>query len=320
MNYLRHAPRITGYIVSGYDIELYCKLTETNIEETNYKCVISFGGGIKKFCLTAIFDNKKPTEIYIDRVDNNDLCLIDGKLRNYEKGTVKLIKIALQTIKYLFPKVTKLTLFDDSQIYCEENNKTSKLSLSYDYILKYNESWYQKNFKAELPGFISKKYIKNQPLPNIDAEPNTLMEQYNNSLKILDEPIMDYSLIINIFSQFVEFKDEYEMSKTPREFINLLRRKLKNEFCFKVGRWLNQYMVSLRIKLSAENWYILSSNIENVPNFSISLMSQKDSIKILNGGNYNKKITRKNKKQTHYRIISDSNFTDSFIGLYDDFE
>ncbi len=309
---------VTGYIVTGYNIKLYCKMTETNIGQPTYKCVLSFGGGMKKFCLTAIFDNKNPTEIYIDRIDNNDLCVIEGKLQNYEKGTIKLIKISLCSIKKLFPHINKLTLVDDSQIYCEEINKNFKLSLSYDYILKYNESWYQKHFNAELPGFISKDYINNEIYPIIHNESGTLMYNYSNSLKVLDEPIMDYSLIINIFPQLIEYKNEYESSKTPRLFINLLRKKLKNEFCFKIGKWLNQYMVSLRIKLSAEYWYILTSNIESVPQFNMLLMDETNAKRILNGG-YNKiKNTKKQSKNYGYRIISDSNFTDSFIGSYND--
>lgn len=312
--YLRFLPKTTGYIITGYDIKVYCKLTETNIEEPNYKCVISFGTGMKKWCITALYDNTKPTEIYIDRVENNDLCLIGGKLHNYEKGTVKLVKVALYTIKYLFPDINKINLHDDSQIYCDETNKMFKLSLSYDYILKYNESWYQKNFSAELPGFISKEYMNGIKFSKIISEPDTLMEKYCISLKELDTPIMPYPLIINIFSQFSEYKDEYESSNTPREFISALRKKLKNDFCFKVGKWLNQYMLFLQIKLSPEYWYIQTKNIVSVTNFTINKLSSNNTQRILNGGKRNK--TQKNKKGI--RLVSDSNLTDSFIGVYGD--
>jgi hypothetical protein len=317
MDYSRLMPKITGYVTTGYDIKIYCKMTETNIGQPNYKCTISFGGGMRKFCLTAMFDNKKPTEIYIDRVDNNDLCTIDTKLRNYEKGTIKLVKTALYAIKQLFPQVTKLTLFDDSQILCNESNRAFKLSLSYDYILKYNESWYQKQFNAELPGIISKKYKKNTVFPDIISEPESLMDKYTISLQVLDEPIMDYSQIINSYPQFSEYEEEYKVATTPREFINLLRKKLGGEFCFKVGKWLNQYMVSLRIKLYAEEWYIPISNIYIVPNFSMKPMSDNNSKRILDGGRRN---TKKNNKMNGLRIVSDSNFTNSYIGTYEQFE
>lgn len=319
--YVRFLPKSTGYIITGYDIKVYCKLTETNIGEQNYNCVISFGTGMKKWCIIALYDNKKPNEIYIDRVENNDLCLAVGKLREYEKGTIKLFKIALYTLKQLFPDIIKLTLHDNSQIYCNETNKMFKLSLSYDYILKYNESWYQKNFSAELPGFISKKNINNNIINNntkypITSEPGTLMDIYTTSLRELDTNIMDYSLIINIFSQFSEYKNEYESSNTPREFINILRKTLKNDFCFKVGKWLNQYMLFLQIKLSPEYWYILTKNIANVPNFTINELTNNNTKTILNGGKRHNKTLKNN---TGLCIISDSNLTDTFIGSYNDY-
>jgi hypothetical protein len=249
---------------------------------------------MKKFCLTAIYKGVKPTEIYIDRVENNDLCLLNGKLSDYEKGTVKLIKVALFVMKSLFPDVTKYTLHDDSQLYCDKSSFLFKLSMSYDYILKYNETWYQKNFNAELP--------------------ESLMTMYNNSLKVLDEPITDYALIVNMFPQFSEYKSEYESSSTPRKFISLLRKKLDREFCFKVGKWLNQYMVSLQIKLLAENWYINAANIKNVPNFSMTHMDSNNANRILNGGGR----TRKNNKRIGYKIKSDSAFTENCVGYYDE--
>jgi hypothetical protein len=321
MNYIslieRSKPIVIGFIITGFNMKLYCKKTETGVGTDNYKCILSFGSGMKKFCLVAMYDNKKPDEMYIDRVENNDLCLIEGKLTNFKKGMVKLIKIALFTIKTLFPKITKLSLHDDSQIYCDETNKMFKLSLSYDYIIKYNQSWYQKNFNAILPGFLSKEYIKNKEYPIILSEPNTLMDNYTKSLLILDEPLIDYSLITNIFYQISEYKDIYESSSCPRDFINKLRTNLGNDFCFKIDKWLNQYMLFLKIKLSPEYWFIRSSNIESIPNFTINILRNNTARKVFSGGK-----TQKNSKYVKkgYTIIQDSNFTESFLGSYNDYE
>jgi hypothetical protein len=317
MDYARFLPKLTGYLITGYDIKLYCKMSEFNIGQPNYTCTLSFGGGMKKFCLVATFNNKKPNQIYIDRVDNNDLCTIDNKLKTYEKGTVKLVRIALRTIKQLFPHINKLTLFDDSQILCDESNNLFKLSLSYDYILKYNESWYQKQFSAELPGFISKEYVKNGKFPIVKAEPGTIMDNFMTSLLVLDEPIMDYSQIINSYPQFSEFETEYKAAKTPREFIGILRKKLGEDFCFKVGKWLNQYMVSLRIKLSPEYWYIPAEKILDVPKFSMTLMNEVNTKRILDGGG--RRNTKKHSKKLGFRITGGHTFTESFIGSYDEY-
>jgi hypothetical protein len=316
MDLVRSSTKLRGYTITGYNINTYCKITESAINTPDYKCVLSFGGGMKKFCLVALYDAHKPDEIYIDRVENNDLCVIEGKLHNYEKGTIKLVKIALYVIKYFFPNIKKLTLNDNSQIYCEETSRLFKLSLSYDYIVKYNESWYQKNFKAELPGFISKDYITNSKYPIIKADTDSLMYSYNESLKGLDENIIPYNLILNIFPQFSDYKNEYESSKTPREFINKLRKKLGSQFCFIVGKWLNQYMILLRVKLHPESWYILTSNIEPVPNFKITPLSNGNTKRILDGG---RRKTHKNNKNIGYRIISDSNFRENMVGFYDEY-
>lgn len=293
---------ISGYIITGYELKLYCKLLKTNIGKPDYKCVISFGTGMKKFCLTALYDESKPTEIYIDRVDNNELCLVDVKLSDYQRGTVKLIKIALFTMSSFFPNVTKFKLYDDSQLYCESNSKLYKLSLSYDYILKYNLTWYQQHFHAQLPN----NSFNNSP---------SIMAIYLNSLKVLDEPILDYSLMLNRFNIIENYKKEYEMSNTPREFINNLRIKFGKRYCHEVGKWLNQYMIKLQIKLLSEFWYIPSSNIDSVPNYTIQKLPNNNVKKILNGG----KSTTKKRNKNSYRIISDSNFTDSFMGTYSEY-
>lgn len=318
---------ISGYIVTGFNLKMYCKKFEMGIDSPHYKCVLSFGTGMKKFCMTAMYDIHKANEIYIDRVENNDLCVIDGKLRNYDKGTVKLVKTAICVIKELFPQVTKLTLNDASQIYCEDESKMFKLSMSYDYILKYNETWYQKNFNAILPGFISKQYDSNNRV-QITAEPDSMMDAYVTSLRVLDEEREDYSFLSNRFTQFEEYKEDYESSTTPRKFINTLRKNLDDTFCHIVGKWLNQYMVLLQIKLSPGHWYILSSMIEPVPNFNIVPMNNADAKRILDGGgNIHRNITRKKRRgptpsrQKHVlKIIADSAFTDNFVGYYNEYD
>ena len=175
------------------------------------------------------------------------------------------------------------------QILYNGTNEPFKLSLSYDYILKYNQTWYQNKFGAELPEYADKDYI--------------------NSLLVLDEPIMDYSLIIDLYPQFIEYEYEYRISKTPREFINTLRLKLQSEFYFKVGPWLNQYMKTLQIKLSSEFWYIATSSIAPIDNFSIKLMSEEL-----------EEFTDNTNECTGFHIASDSNFTNSYIGTYEQFE
>ena len=136
-----------GYQVTGYGIKLYCKLTEYGINTDQYKCTMSFGTGFKKFCLVAAYSVKKPYEIYIDRVENKDGCLLDGKLSDITDGTAKLVRIALWTMTKFYPHVTHYTLKDYSQIPCDGENSRDTLHLGYDYIIKYNEKNIVKNNK-----------------------------------------------------------------------------------------------------------------------------------------------------------------------------
>jgi len=281
------------------------------MDSPNYTKTLSFGAGMKRFCMTVAYDHTKPNQLYIDRVENNDLCVIDSKLSSYDKGTVKFIKTALWAMKQLYPTIDMITLHDDSQIYCDENSKTFKLSMSYDYIVKYNKTWYQKHFDAQLPGLIGYRNEKGKTV--VDTEDKSLMYYYVESLKALDKSLLPYEQIIEKFPQFKEYETEYKESDTPRKFINKLRETLKGEYCFKVGKWLNHYMRYLDIKLSSEFWFILSSDIEAVPNFTMTQMDSRNAKRVLDGG------TRKQKKRSNMKMISDPCFTESCVGVYADY-
>ena len=262
---------------------------------------MSFGTGMKKFCFVANYKQSKPYEIYIDRVERNDLCVINDLLGNYDDGTTKLCKIALWTMKQLYPHVTNFCLHDDSQIYCKDGSREFKLSMSYDYILKYNQTWYEKKLGAELP--------------------EDLMNIYKDSLKVLDEPIIPLSMLRDkpLFLE-KDYYEEYTAAKTPREFINILRKKLGKEFCFTVGKWLNGYMKDLKIKMSPELWYILSSKITSVPGYKAVKLSNENAVKKLHNTLYGggRKRTMKNTKKGKilFSLKNDPVFTESYMGIY----
>jgi hypothetical protein len=289
---------IRAYKISGYDISLYCKITEYGINTDNYICSMSFGSGNKKFCLIAIYKASNPFEIYIDRIEKNDLCIIGNKLTDIEEGLVKLVRLSLLFIKIIYPHVTCLTFQDDSQIYCNNENKLNKLSLAYDYIIKYNQTWYENKFKAELPGLISAK--------NKTATEKSLMYTYFESLKELDKPLIPFEIIVNTINILQKYEDEYNSSKTPREFINCIRAKYKNEYCKEVCKWLNSYMKVLQIKIYPESWYILTLNISDIPKFKISRLTKNNIGRIFGG-----KRTNTLKKSVY--SLKRGAFTESYI-------
>jgi len=291
--------QISGYEIHGFGLRLYCKITEYAIHSDDYKCTMSFGTGLKRFCLIASYSKKNPFEIYLDRVEKKDNCITNDKLHLFENGMAKLVKVSLWTIKQLYPHVTKYTLQDDSQILCDNENPPTKMHMAYDYILKYNETWYQSKFQAELPGFISKH--KNGQLTTTIAEPGSLMDLVSKSFQILDEPIVPLSLVKDVLPDLLSYKDEYESSTTPRKFINTLRTSLGNEYCTLVGKWLNQYMLYLRVDIIMSQWYILSQYITKPTTYSASKLSAHRVSRVLNGG------SRKTRKRHSYAygIVSD---------------
>jgi hypothetical protein len=317
-------PNIIGYQISGYGIKMYCKITEygllnnTQSITANYKCTISFGTGLKKFCLIASYSKQNPYQISIDRIEKNDNCILDRKMGDVTEGTAKLVRLALWTMTKLYPHVTHYTFKDFYQIPCDNNsNSNNTLHLGFDYILKYNETWYQKKFNAELPGFISKS-INNTQLTEIKAVSGSIMESVYNSFKILDEKLVPIQLVSDLIPSILDYKVQYDASDTPREFINTLRNILGKKYCGTVGKWLNQYMIYLNIDIEMSKWYILQKNIIRPSNYSVVKLSQENTIYKLNGGNNRgnscvnscvngKRQTRRSSRESVFTMIQNVN-------------
>lgn len=275
------------FIVSGFNGPyIYCKISSfTAYGKTEPSYSISFGGK-SDFCFTSSIDKRSPDICYIDRIEYNGCCVVDGTL-NERGGTIALVKLALWTIIHLFPNVRKFTLKDNSYIYCEKGSKMTKLSLSYDSLLKYNKTWYQRHFDATLPTEILSEFVR--------------------SISILDEPLASFDYIVSKLNALQPFEAEYESapeqlgvsseqvpiySHTPRAFINALRRD--QNYCFKVGKWLEQYMNLINVRLFADNWFILRESVKEPPNYHI----QETRNNIRGGG------TRKKVKQRNFSLIA----------------
>jgi hypothetical protein len=264
----------TVFKITAFDLTLYCKVNAIKIRDDNY---FSFSfGGANKFC---IFITISPEKANIDRIEYDKACVKDGTLEE-SGGTVKLVHAALWTIKEIFHTIDHLTFFDNSQIYCKENSHIYKLSLAYDYILKTGETWYENKFAAKLPD----KY----------------MIEYKNSLKILDKPLQPFELIKDQLLNIEEFKNHYDLAKSPRDFIKRLREEYKRDYCFKVGPWLSQFMTFLQIKIFSEEWFISLDTIKKPDNYSIKKTSD-----IIRGGYRCKGRSKKTRKFNNFCLISD---------------
>lgn len=287
---------VRGNKLSGYGISTYCKIDELNPDDPDhYKCTFTFGIGRRKYCLIASFKQSNPTEIYIDRVENSN-CIIGKELVSVADGTSKLVQIALYAMHRMMPKVMRFALRDDSHIYCKGQNGP-KMSLAYETILKYNQTWYQQKFGAVLPGFISneseKKENKNgtEKITIISKQPiifhvikDSLMAKFLKSLAILDKPCEPYNSIIHSFTPIKRYKTEYEAASSPRDFIKQLREKGKEEYCLEVYTWIFHYMTYLDIKIHHDEWYIPADTITPPPEFRATKMTDTNMNTVWAGG------------------------------------
>lgn len=321
---------VRGNKLSGYGISTYCKIDELNPDDPDhYKCTFTFGIGRRKYCLIASFKQSNPTEIYIDRVENSN-CIIGKELVSVADGTSKLVQIALYAMHRMMPKVMRFALRDDSHIYCKGvggppskldvcpsnldgldqlkliSTGCPKMSLAYETILKYNQTWYQQKFGAVLPGFISsesekkenrneseKKENKNgtEKITIISKQPiifhvikDSLMAKFLKSLDILDKPCELYNSIIHSFTPIKRYKTEYEAASSPRDFIKRLREKGKEEYCLEVHAWIFHYMTYLDIKLHHDEWYIPADTINPPPDFRATKMTDTNMNTVWAGG------------------------------------
>lgn len=310
-SYERHRPIISGKKLYGYDVSTYCKISETYIDDPiQYKCDFAFGTGLKKFCMISKYDVKNPDSIYIDRVENNTSCLLEKG--DINERTVKLVRIGLYEMLRLKPSITRFTLKDDSNIYC--NGSTGeRISMSYESLLKYNQTWYQQKFGAILPGFVSSttKFLE-EPLVDgiiqitipINGVPTTFfvktessMFYFLQSLSNMDRPSTPYESIIQEIPRIASFQNEYESANTPREFMANVRAKYTNpngklnkkEYCYAVAPWFSFYINALRIPLYYDQWYIPASIVIKPDEFKEEPMEQTNVIHTLHGGH---RITR----------------------------
>lgn len=287
--YDRVLPITNGKKIKGYGVHTYCKLIEYNWNDPdNYKKTFAFGTVMKEWCLTASCRTNNPDFIYIDRVEAYSTCFIDDK--PIEDSTAKFVRLALYMMYKMVPTISRFTLKDDSHLYCNGKNNGPRISLAYETILKYNQTWYQLKFGAILDGFLSKttdinidesdKNIEYIIIPILGVKtvfqvvPQSLMANYLKSLLILDRRCDSYDDIIQFCPFIKNYKYEYESANSPRDFISKIREQYnKEEYCLKIKDWLDSYMEYLGMIIYYDAWYIPVSTMYAPADFSENDMS-----------------------------------------------
>jgi len=295
---------IRYYKIEGNGIQTHCKVTEYGINTANYKCTMSFGSGTKRFCVVAGFSQKEPDHIYLDRIERKEVCgrgVNGSSLSSIEESMVKYVNLVLHTIKLMYPDIKQYTLNDQSKFYCnkKEDQTGSYISLAHDYLIKYNQTWYEKKFGARLP--------------------DSMWGNYRSSLKVLDEPIKEYDLIKDGFPQIVAYEKTYKESGTPRTFLNALRKELGEDvYCMEVGKWLRGYMEYLKIDTYSIHWYIPSSEIKQVNNAKKPIKLTEVHAQQINLAGGSRRQTRKSNKVIGIRGDYDESYGHFVGNIYDE--
>jgi hypothetical protein len=313
---------IQGVHISTSTIQTSCKITTQQQIKIGdeFHVSFSFGTGMKKFCMTA--SNRKPREIYIDRVERNNLCVKGGIID--DEGTSKLVQLGLYFIKTRMPFVERFTLQDDSYAYCiKDATNGKKVSMTYESIMKYNQTWYQQKCGARLPGMISvhdqAPSSSNYKIISCIAGTKTgksivyrtlyyevlqdsMMEQYLESLMVLDQPIMSYEIAVEHFPTLERYRNDYIASSTPREFITHIRNRMPiEEYCMEVNGWFEGYMTYLNIIIFKEKWFIPIESVSIPIGYKEEDMTEKDKQTTFYGG---KKSKTRKANHTTWRMQS----------------
>ena len=277
--YTSNAP--TGY---------YCKVVEFSARGSiTYNIAV---GSPDTYCLLISMKPSNGYIPYIDRVEYNEGCALDGNLSSIED----LTKAALYATLFLFPHIHHFTLMDDSHIDCIRGDKRYKLNLAYDSVLKRNQTWYENRFGAILPGSVT--------------DPNTLLGRYKASLRVLDEPVEHFEIIAQSLPYIGKYKEQYLTSESPRNFINKLRTVYADKYCIEVERWLPGYMEYLNVAIFKSEWIIPANAVDAPSGFRLALNDTSNKKSGGGGGRKRKPATRRNAKTRKGRSV----------GTFGDFE
>lgn len=275
------------YMVHAYGLEFYCKVLEV-VSDYNTSYTFSFGGK-NDFCFVASMSSPEYIP-YIDRVEYGEKCIKNALLPK-SGGSVSLVKAALWTMITLFPHITHFNLQDESYIYCINDSKQFKLRLGYDMIIKYNKTWYEYHFDAVLP--------------------DNIYNHYKELISVLDNEQIPFEDAVKKYNYIKPYEEEWRASHSPREFIQLIRKKYGNEeYCYRVGKWLDSFFEDMGINIYNTKWFISSKSVTEPQSYQLftSTIDMKGAGKKLN----------KTIKRAKYRIRKNSGYCIGYIDSYDE--
>lgn len=299
-------PSIRVNPLKGNGINTYCKITQREfIDGTKNKYTFAFGTGPRRYCLIVSIDGKDYSSAYIDRVDRLEKCSRGKSLTEIVEGTVKFIHLGLYAITKMCRYITRFTLKDDSKIICNGVNGPG-IRFAYDYLLKYNMTWYQKKFGAQLDGLVGEEKVDKEVetlsptgYQEIRVIKGSLMHQFLTSLKVLDEPCREYTFIRDLFPELEEYREMYENARSPRDFLRQVRIRFPDpaSFCNGVYRWFDRYMGALRIQLFMDSWFIPVDHVQEPIGFAVGKPVNEQVLDTYHGGRGNTLNQKRGKRE-----------------------
>ena len=279
--------------IQGNGIDTYCKISQYEYADgSKNKYTFSFGTGPRRFCLIVSIDGMDYSSAYIDRVDRLEKCSRGRGLTEIVEGMIKFVHLGLHVITKMCPWVKRFTLKDDSKTICN-NVSGPSIRLAYDYLLKYNMTWYQKKFGAQLDGLVREEKVDKEVetlsltgYEEVRVSKGSLMYQFLTSLKILDEPCKEFTLIRDLFPELDEYRDIYENARSPRDFLTQVRSRFPDpsSFCKGVYKWFDRYMGSLRIQLFMDSWFIPVDHVQEPVGFTVGKSVEESVFNSYRGG------------------------------------
>jgi len=292
--------------IHGNGIDTYCKVSQyeyTDDSKSSY--TLSFGTGPQRYCLTVSINGMDYSTAYIDRVDRVEACS-KGGLSKIVNGMIKLVPLGLYTITRMCPWVKRFTLKDNSRIVCNGKDGPA-ISLAYDSILKYNVTWYQKNFGARLEGLVDAANETTETfsssLGDFHAVKGSPMARFFICLRALERPCYEWENIQDHFPEMRAYHDLYASSPTIREFLLRIRRQYHDaeSFCNGVSPWFDNYMDSiLHISVFSDGWFIPVELVREPEGFAVKKQVDASVLNALQGGRHG---TKRRKRLTRSRLI-----------------
>jgi hypothetical protein len=261
--------------IHGNGIDTYCKISQYEyMDDSKSSYTLSFGTGAQRYCLTVSINGMDYSTAYIDRVDRVEACS-KGGLSKIVNGMIKLVPLGLYTITRMCPWVKRFTLKDNSRIVCNDKDGPA-ISLAYDSILKYNVTWYQKNFGARLEGLVGAANETTETfsssLGDFHAVKGSPMARFFTCLRALEHPCYEWENIQDHFPEMRAYHDLYMSSTTIREFLLRIRSQYHDaeSFCNGVSPWFDNYMDSiLHISVFSDGWFIPIEQVREPEGFAV---------------------------------------------------